>query len=156
MADTPCSTPRPAAEPLNALISSDKLAFRAALDQLFVALRADWLVYETRADLNSEPGMELGDTAASAWSLASAGLRAVRDMRAAHPDLRAAAGQMLPAVDDGLPGQSDLLELSGELFDLARSQKTTAPDLHALLMEAQALIEAWRGNLALMGLPRAA
>ncbi|WP_170595670.1 hypothetical protein [Ruegeria arenilitoris] len=156
MADPRSSTPRPAAEPLTALISADKLAFRAALDQLFVALRADWLVYETRADLNSEPGMELGDTAASAWSLASAGLRAVRDMRAAHPDLRAAAGQMLPAVDDGLPTQSDLIQLSGALFGLARSQKAAAPDLHALLMEAQALIEAWRGNLALMGLPRAA
>ncbi|EEX08372.1 hypothetical protein SL1157_1698 [Ruegeria lacuscaerulensis ITI-1157] len=156
MADTPSSTPHPAAEPLNALISSDKLAFRAALDQLFVALRADWLLYETRADLNSEPGMELGDTAASAWSLASAGLRAVRDMRAAHPDLRTAAGQMLRAVEDGMPNQSDLLQLSGALFDLARSQKAAAPDLHALLMEAQALIEAWRGNLALMGLPRAA
>jgi len=156
MADTPFSTPRPAAEPLNALISSDKLAFRAALDQLFVALRADWLVYETRADLNSDRGMELGDTAASAWSLASAGLRAVRDMRAAHPDLRAAAGRMLPAVDDGLPTQSDLIQLSSALFALARAQKAAAPDLHALLMEAQALIEAWRGNLALMGLPRAA
>lgn len=66
MADTPLSTPRPAAEPLNALISSDKRSFRAALDQLFVALRADWLVFETRADLNSDKGMDLGDTAASA------------------------------------------------------------------------------------------
>ncbi|SHF47515.1 hypothetical protein SAMN05444279_1613 [Ruegeria intermedia] len=156
MADTPLSTPRPAAEPLTALISSDKLAFRAALDQLFVALRADWLVYQTRADLNSDKGMELGDTAASAWSLASAGLRAVRDMRAAHPDLRAAAGQMLPAVDDGTPGQSDLIRLSSALFALARAHKAAAPDLHALLLEAQALVEAWRGNLALMGLPRAA
>lgn len=156
MADTPFSTPRPAAEPLTALISSDRLAFRAALDQLFVALRADWLVFENRADLNSNRGMELGDTAANAWSLAGTGLRAVRDMRAAHPDLRAAAGHMLPAVEDGLPTQSELLQLSGELFALARARKTTAPDLHALLMEAQALVEAWRGNLALMGLPRAA
>ncbi len=156
MADTPFSTPHPAAEHLTDLISADKLAFRAALDQLFVALRADWLVYETRADLNSDQGMELGDTAASAWSLASAGLRAVRDMRAAHPDLRAAAGHMLPAVDDGLPTQSELIQLSGALFALARAHKAAAPDLHALLLEAQALVEAWRGNLALMGLPRAA
>jgi len=154
MADTPSTTPAAGLEPLNSIIHDDRLAFRNALDLMFEALRADWKVHAGRASLDTAEGQELGHVAASAWASCVEALRELFRMTNAHPELKKAAKLLLRTAPGNLPDELDLLECGSGIQELQRANGRKNPGLSALFFEAYALMEAYRGNLALMSVQR--
>lgn len=155
MANTPSTTSTVAAEPINSLTAPDRLAFRTALDLFFDALRADWIVFDARTDLDTPKGQELGHAAATAWTSCVESLHLVSDMLGAHADLQGAARHLLQTAPRHFPDEFDLMKHAEAVTQLAKQQKAH-PGLAQLLTEASHLLEAYRGNLALMGMRPAA
>lgn len=154
-ADTPNTTPAAVLKPLDSILCKDRLAFRNALDLMFDALRADWDVHTKRADLDTPKGQELGHAAASAWSSCTEALCEVIKMIDVHPDLRKASDVLLSTAPGNFPDEFDLLQSGSDILKLQKANSRSNPGLAALLFEAYALMEAYRGNLALMSVQRA-
>jgi len=156
MADTPNTTPAAGLKPQDSILGDDRLAFRRALDFFFEALRADWDVHTERADLDTAEGQELGHAAASAWSSCIEALREVIGMTGVHPDLKHASDALLSTAPGNFPDEFDLLQSGSDILKLQKANSRCNPGLAALLFEAYALMEAYRGNLALMSAQRTA
>lgn len=156
MADTPNTTPEAGLKPLDSILCDDRLAFRNALDLFFEALRADWDVHTKRASMDTPEGLELGHAAASAWSSCVDALREVIGMADVHPDLKQASYALLGTAPGNFPDEFDLLQSGSDILKLQKANSRCNPGLAALLFEAYALMEAYRGNLALMSAQRTA
>jgi hypothetical protein len=141
-------------EPLTALLTNDRLAFREALDLVFEALRADWLVHQHRKNMDTDEGQELVHQSATAWCTCNDALGAFVAVKGAAADLKAAARELLNVTTEIFPDPFDLLECGSVILKLHHKSKRTNPGLSALLYEAYALTEADRGNLDLMAMHR--
>ncbi|WP_299648463.1 hypothetical protein [uncultured Tateyamaria sp.] len=155
MADTPNTMPAEGLKPLESVLCDDRLAFRNALDLLFEALRADWDVHTARANLDTAEGQELGHAAASAWSSCVGALRELMEMTGVHLDLWHASKALLKTAPGNFPDEFDLLQSGSDILKLQKANSRSNPGLAALLFESYALMEAYRGNLALMAVQRA-
>ena len=156
MADVPTTTSRTGTESLASLLTDDQLAFRFALDKLFKALRADWLVHENRKLAKTEEGQKLGHHAALAWSEGIDALTNVMDTPCADADLTKASAAWLDITAERFPDRLDVMHCGSMISSLFRKHRKSRPDLAALLQEAHALTEAYSANLALMSMQRAA
>lgn len=156
MADKLTTTPEGATEHLNPILTEDRLAFRAALDHLENALRADWIVFQHRSDLESPEGMERGHAAASAWDAFLTALQTFNDVAESDDDLSAAARLLSKIAPLQMPDTFDLAEVSFALLQLSKKNKIARPMMSELLFEACALAEACKGNIEFASIPRAA
>lgn len=156
MADKLTTTPAGGTEHLNPLLAEDKLAFRAALDHLQKALRADWIVFQHRNDLDSPEGMERGHTAASAWDAFLTALQTLNDMTDIDDELRAAAHELAKIAPAQMPDTFELAEVAFALLKLSKKNKIARPVIYELLFEAHALTEVYRAHIEFTSIPRAA
>lgn len=152
MADTPTITPPVMAEPFNDMAAPDRLEFRKTLDLFFVALQADWNYFAASSDTDTAGRFDLGHAAAAAWASCTVSLKVTRDMRYAHADLRAAATGMLETVPEQMPSSRTLDRNAVAILTLAKAHKKARSGLADLLEEAFCLLEAYKGNLAVMSL----
>lgn len=156
MANTPFTTASAGTKALNLCLMNDKLAFRATLDRLYSALRADWIVFQHRNDLESREGLERGHAAASAWDAFLTALNKLHDLTDIDDDLRSAVNELSKIAPEHFPDIYDLADISSKLQSLSKKNKRLRPVVAELLFEAQALVEAFRGNLEIMSIPRTA
>ncbi|SOH95687.1 hypothetical protein SAMN06273572_1169 [Monaibacterium marinum] len=154
MADTPNTMSTVGTEPLIALLAEDRLAFRNALDAIFRALRADWLMHEARKILDTDVGQNRIHDSATAWCECMNALSAVLDIDGANADLKSAAQAFLNVTNEFFPDTTHLLECGSTILELHRKNKQSNPGHAELLYEAYALTEAYRGNLDLMAVHR--
>ncbi len=154
MATDKTTTATPVAEPLIALLAEDRLAFRNALDAIFGALRADWLMHEARKILDTDAGQNRIHDSATAWCECMNALSAVLDIYGANDDLKMAAQAFLEVTNECFPDTTHLLECGSTILELHRKNKQSNPGHAELLYEAYALTEAYRGNLDLMAVHR--
>lgn len=156
MADKLTTTPAGGTEHLNPLLAKDQLAFRAVLDHLHDALRADWIVFQHRNDIYSPEGMERGHAAASAWDAFVTALQTLNELSDIDDDLSAAARSLSKIAPAQMPDTYDLSEVSFALHNLSKKNKIARPVIYELLFEAHALTEAYKGNIEFTSIPRAA
>ena len=154
MADTPNTTTAEGVEGLTQILAIDKLAFRNVLDLFFAALRADWIVFERRADPDSAEGRDLGHQAASVWAATIDALWHLHDMGTAHPALRMASAELLKIEPERVPDRRAVTSCGTALLKLTRATKGGDAGISDMLREAFALTEAYAGNLALMKMTR--
>ena len=154
MADTPNTMSTVGTEPLIALLAEDRLAFRNALDLIFKALRADWLMHEARKILDTDAGQNRIHDSATAWCECMNALSAVLDIDGANYDLKMAAQAVLNVTNECFPDTTHLLECGSTILELHRKNKQSNPGHATLLIEAYALTEAYCGNLDLMAVHR--
>lgn len=156
MADTPNTMPTAGRKQLESILCDDRLAFRNALDLLFEALRADCDAHTKRAHLDTPECQMLRRAAASAWSSCIEALREVLGMKGVHADLKRASGALLSTAPGNFSDEFDFLQSGSDILKLQKANSQSNPGMAALLFEAYALIEVYRGNLALMAAQRSA
>jgi len=126
------------------------------MKKLFKALHADWQVHEQRNLSWSQEGPDLKHRAAVAWSESINALTAVVELEGADEDLKSASRSWLKIVAGGFPDSLDIMRCGSAILTMCNGHRSTRPDLAALLQEAYALTDAYRANLALMSMHRAA
>lgn len=104
--------------------------------------------------MDSSEGQERVHQSATAWCACIDALRAVLEIDDANGDLKAAASAFLTVTDNDFPDRFDLMESGSVILRLHHRNKRTSPGLAALLYEAYALTDAYRGNLDLMAVHR--
>ena len=154
MADTPNTMSTVGTEQLIAPLTADSFAFRNALNLLFKALRADWLMHEARNTFDTDAGQNRIHESATAWCECIDALSAVPEIDATNGDLKMAAQAFLEVINECFPDTTHLLDCGSTILGLYRKNKQSNPGNAELLYEAYALTEAYCGNLDLMAVHR--